>query len=380
MNLFSPFIKGFRYLRKRILNLFGVFSRNVAIDLGTANTLVYVPGLGIVLDEPSVVAIKTAGETRKIAAVGIQAKTMVGRTPMNMSVIRPLKDGVIADFEIAGEMVTYFIRKVQKNRHFLEPQVVICVPFGATPVERRTIKDSARNAGAKQVYLVEEPMAAAIGAGLDVTEAQGHMVVDIGGGTTEVAVISLGGIVNAQSCRVGGDKMDEAIINYVKKNFNILIGDTTSEEIKKTIGAAVYLGNMYSGGQKSLDDEEDNNSQGNSDSPDQMKIRGLDMVLGVPKEITIHARDIADSLKDAVDSIITSIKEVLEHTPAQLAADLVLNGITLTGGGALLRNLAYVVEKHTHLKTYLADNPQNCVVLGCGKILEELESLKKVVS
>lgn len=338
--------------------LLGYFSADMSIDLGTANTLVYVKGKGIVLNEPSVVATAVVKGKRQVLAVGEEAKLMVGRTPGNIQAIRPLRDGVIADFEVAEEMIKYFIQKVHNRRNFASPQVVICVPSGSTAVERRAIQDSAESAGARQVYLIEEPMAAAIGAGLPVTEPTGSMVVDIGGGTTEVAVISLGGIVYAQSVRVGGDKMDDAIIAYIKKNNNLLIGEASAERIKKEIGSAVMT----------------ENGSGRS-----LNIKGRDLMNGVPKEITISELQIVESLSDPILAIVEGVKQALEKTPPELSADIVERGIVLTGGGALLNNLDVVLKKTTGLPVSIAEDPLSCVALGTGKALEHMTALKNVL-
>ncbi len=331
----------------------------MAIDLGTANTLVYVKGRGIVLNEPSVVAIAEVKGKKQVLAVGEEAKQMLGRTPGNIRAIRPLRDGVIADFEVAEEMIKYFIRKVHNRRSFAAPVVVVCVPSGSTAVERRAIQDSAENAGARKVYLIEEPMAAAIGAGLPVTEPTGSMVVDIGGGTTEVAVLSLGGIVYSRSVRVGGDKMDEAIIAYIRRNHNLLVGEGSAARIKEDIGSACP--------------PEDIEGQ-------TMEIKGRDLMNGVPKELIISERQIAESLAEPVGAIIEAVKVALEHTAPELAADIVDKGIVLTGGGALLGNMDFVLRHATGLPVSIADDPLSCVVLGTGRALEEMKRLKDVLS
>ncbi len=338
--------------------LLGLFSADLAIDLGTANTLVYMKGRGIVLNEPSVVAIATMKGRKQILAVGLEAKEMVGRTPGNIEAIRPLRDGVIADFEVAEEMIKHFIRKVNNRRGFASPQVIICVPSGSTAVERRAIQEAAESAGARRVHLIEEPMAAAIGAGLPVTEPTGSMVVDIGGGTTEVAILSLGGIVYARSIRVGGNKMDEAIINYVRRNHSLLIGEATAENIKKRIGSACL--------------PEDGNGE-------VMEIKGRDLMNGVPKEIVISQRQIAESLAEPVNAIIEAVKVALEHTAPELSADIVDKGIVLTGGGSLLGNLDFVLRHSTGLPVSQADEPLNCVALGTGRCLEDMKGLKHVL-
>ena len=338
--------------------LFGFLSADMAIDLGTANTLVYVKERGIVLNEPSVVAISMAAGKKQILAVGNEAKQMLGRTPGNIVAIRPLRDGVIADFEVTEAMIKHFIRKVHNRRSFVSPKMVICVPSGSTAVERRAIQESAESAGASQVELIEEPMAAAIGAGLPVTEPTGSMVVDIGGGTTEVAVISLGGIVYARSVRVGGDKMDEAIIAYIRRVHNLLIGESTAERIKKEVGSACPPGD----------------GEGR-----QMEIKGRDLMNGVPKEIVITERQVAESLSEPVGQIVEAVKVALEHTAPELAADIVEKGIVLTGGGALLANLDFVLRHATGLAVAIADDPLSCVALGTGHALQEMKTLKSVL-
>jgi len=339
--------------------LFGLLSADMAIDLGTANTLVYVKGHGIVLNEPSVVAIAETKGKKHVVAVGEEAKQMLGRTPGNIQAIRPLRDGVIADFEVAEEMIKHFIRKVHNRRSFASPQVIVCVPSGSTAVERRAIQDSAESAGARRVYLIEEPMAAAIGAGLPVTEPTGSMVVDIGGGTTEVAVLSLGGIVYARSVRIGGDKMDEAIIAYIRRNHNLLVGESSAERIKEDIGSACP--------------PEDGDGA-------TMEIRGRDLMNGVPKELLLTERQIAESLAEPVGAIIESVKVALEHTAPELAADIVDKGIVLTGGGALLGNMDVVIRNATGLPVSIANDPLTCVVLGTGRALEEMKTLRHVLS
>lgn len=342
-----------------ISRLLGMLSADMAIDLGTANTLVYVKSRGIVLNEPSVVAIADSKGKKQVCAVGDEAKMMLGRTPGNIQAIRPLRDGVIADFEVAEEMIKHFIRKVHNRRSFARPQVIICVPSGSTAVERRAIQESAESAGARRVYLIEEPMAAAIGAGLPVTEPTGSMVVDVGGGTTEVAVLSLGGIVYSRSVRVGGDKMDEAIIAYIRRNNNLLVGEGSAERIKKQIGTACP--------------PED--GEGST-----MEIKGRDLMNGVPKELVISERHISESLAEPVGAIVESVKVALEHTAPELAADIVDKGIVLTGGGALLGNLDYVLRASTGLPVSIADDPLSCVALGTGRCLEELSIMKSVLT
>ena len=340
-------------------DLLGLLSADLAIDLGTANTLVYVKGKGIVLNEPSVVAISDVDGQREVMAVGEDAKVMLGRTPANITAVRPLRDGVIADFEVAEEMIKHFIRKVHKRRSFVSPQIVVCVPSGATAVERRAIQESAYAAGARNVFLIEEPMAAALGAKLPVNEPKGSLVVDIGGGTTEVAVLSLGGIVYSRSIRVGGDKMDEAIVNFVRRNHSLLLGDASAERIKQAVGAAVYSAN---GHEVAID------------------IRGRDIVRGVPKEITVGQAAIAEALAEPVSHIVDAVISALESTPPELAADIVDHGITLTGGGALLSNLDVVLRKATGLPVTVADDALICVAQGTGMALENMKTMKNVLS
>lgn len=337
--------------------ILGIFSSDMAIDLGTANTLVYVKGRGIVLNEPSVVAIKSEGGRDRVLAVGDEAKLMLGRTPSGIQAIRPLRDGVIADFHVAEQMIKHFIMKVH-NRSFASPQVVVCVPSGSTAVERKAIQESAEQAGARKVYLIDEPMAAAIGAGLPVTEPQGSMVVDIGGGTTEVAVLSLSGIVYATSVRVGGDKMDEAIIGYIRRNHNLLIGESTAERIKKEIGTALV--------------PEDGIGQ-------TMTIKGRDLMNGVPKELEVNQAQVAEALSEPVSAIIEGVKVALEQTAPELAADIVDRGIVMTGGGALLQDLDKVIRKATGLPVSTAEEALTCVALGTGRALED-ESLRLVLT
>ncbi len=337
--------------------LLGMLSADMAIDLGTANTLVYVKGRGIVLNEPSVVAIAEVKGKKQVLAVGDEAKMMLGRTPGNIQAIRPLRDGVIADFEVAEEMIKHFIRKVHNRRSFASPQVIVCVPSGSTAVERRAIQESAESAGARRVFLIEEPMAAAIGAGLPVTEPTGSMVVDIGGGTTEVAVLSLGGIVYSRSVRVGGDKLDESIVQYMKRKYNLLIGERTAEAVK------IGIGNVYAADDEVLT----------------MEVKGRDLMNGVPKELIISERQISESLAEPVGAIVEAVKVALEHTAPELAADIVDKGIVLTGGGALLGNMDYVLRASTGLPVSIADDPLSCVALGTGRCLEEMKVLKNVL-
>jgi rod shape-determining protein MreB len=340
--------------------LLGLMSADMAIDLGTANTLVYVRGRGIVLAEPSVVAIADVRGKKQVLAVGEEAKQMLGRTPGNIQAIRPMRDGVIADFEVAEEMIKHFIRKVHNRRGFASPIIIVCVPSGSTAVERRAIQESAESAGARRVLLIEEPMAAAIGAGLPVTEPSGSMIVDIGGGTTEVAVISLGGIVYARSVRVGGDKMDEAIISYIRRHFNLLIGESSAERIKMEVGAARVPDNGEDGPCK--------------------EVKGRDLINGVPREIMVSQAQISESLAEPVFQIVEAVKVALENTPPELAADIVDKGIVLTGGGALLYRLDEVLREATGLPVVVAEDALSCVVLGTGRALEELKRLRNVLT
>ena len=337
--------------------LFSMFSKDMAIDLGTANTLVYVKGEGVVLNEPSVVAtVENQGRTQ-VLAVGNEAKQMLGRTPGKIQAIRPMKDGVIADFEVAEQMIKSFIKKVHSGRTLSNPQIVICVPTGATNVERRAIRESAGAAGARRVFLIEEPVAAAIGAGLPVAEPTGSMIVDIGGGTTEVAVLSLGGVVHATSVKSAGDKFDEAIIEYMRSAHKLAIGETTAERMKKEIGSA------------SPPEDGDGKS---------MNVKGRDLITGLPKELSISQRQIAEALAEPVAQIIDTIKRALEQTPAELSADIVERGIMMTGGGSLLGNLDKVLRRATSLPVSIAEDPLLCVVMGTGKALEEKSKLSDV--
>lgn len=333
----------------------GFLSTDMAMDLGTANTLVYVRNKGIVLNEPSVVAIINNNSKTEVLAVGNEAKLMLGRTPSHIRAIRPLKDGVIADFEVAEQMIKYFIKKVHNRSILTSPKIVICVPYGATAVERRAIQEAAETAGAREVFLIEEPKAAAIGAGLPINEPQGSIVVDIGGGTTEVAVVSLGGIVHASSLRVGGDKMDNEIILYIRKNFNLLIGEATAERIKNEIGSAICT----------------------PESKDiRVSIKGRSLIDGNPKDMEISQKQIAEALMEPVATIANGVKDALEKTPPELVADIIDAGITLTGGGALLPNLCEVIQHISGVNVKVADNPLDCVVLGTGKALQDSRLLK----
>jgi rod shape-determining protein MreB len=337
--------------------VYGLFSNDLAIDLGTATTLIYVKGRGIVSCEPSVVAVQTdARGTRRVLGVGSAAKEMLGRTPGNIQAIRPLRDGVIADFEITEAMLSYFIKRATNNRSTLvKPRIIICVPFGITEVEKRAVKESAEGAGAREVFLIEEPMAAAIGAGLPVTEPSGNMVVDIGGGTTEVAVISLSGIVYSQSVRVGGDKMDEAIVAYLKRKYNLLVGEQTAERVK------CQIGNAYSG-----------------EEIETMEVKGRDLVAGVPKTIVVNSDEIRDALSEPINTIVEAVMGALERTPPELSADIVDKGIVLTGGGSQLKNLDVLLREETGLPVMLSDDPVSAVVLGSGKALDQIELLREV--
>lgn len=339
--------------------VWGLLSSDLAIDLGTANTLVYAKGRGVVLSEPSVVALGLAQGKKQVLAVGEEAKLMLGRTPGNIQAIRPLRDGVIADFEVAEEMIKHFIRKVHNRRGFVSPRIVICVPSGSTAVERRAIQESAEGAGAREVFLIEEPMAAAIGAGMPVLDPTGCMVVDIGGGTTEVAVLSLGGIVCAFSVRVGGDKMDEAIMNYIRRMHNLLIGEATAERIKQNIGAACLSKDSHN---------------------IRMSIKGRSLSTGVPHEIEISQAQVAESLFEVVAAIADGVKNALENTAPELSADIVDRGIVMTGGGSLLSGLSDVVHQATGVPVMVSDRALHCVVLGTGKILEEQQLFKGVLA
>lgn len=336
------------------MNLFGSMSRDMGIDLGTANTLVHVKGKGIVLSEPSVVAIQR--DTGEVLAVGEEAKLMIGRTPGNIVAIRPLKDGVIADFDVTQAMLKYFIRKAIGNKSFIRPRVVVGVPSGVTEVEKRAVIDATIQAGAREAYLIEEPMAAAIGAGLPVHEPTGNMVVDIGGGTTEVAVISLGGIVTSRSIRIGGDEMDEAIIQYIKRTYNLMIGERTAEEVKMSIGSAIA---------PAVDET--------------MEIRGRDLVTGLPKTLTIRAHEVQRALSEPIWGIIEAVKVTLEKTPPELASDIMDRGIVMTGGGSLLRGLDTLLNKETGMPVHISEDALSCVAQGTGRALDSIELLKRVL-
>ena len=331
-----------------------MFSKDIGIDLGTANTLVYLRGKGIIMREPSVVAVDTKND--EVRSVGHEAKAVIGRTPGSIMAVRPLKDGVIADFDITANMLARFIKKVCGNSMFFRPRVVICIPSGVTEVERRAVKEAALKAGARQVSVIEEPMAAAIGAGLPISEPSGSMVVDIGGGTSEVAVISLGGIVAARSVRVGGDEFDQAIIAYIKRKYNLLIGERTAEQIKIEIGSAYEL-------------EEEK----------EMEIKGRNLVDGLPKNITVHSEEIRDALAESLQKVVDAIKETLERTPPELSADIIDHGIMLTGGGALLRGLDELVHRETGIDVHVAETPLDCVAAGTGAVLDHIDLLGDVL-
>ena len=337
-------------------SILGRFSSDLAIDLGTANTLVYVKGKGIVLREPSVVAVRKDAKANRVVAVGRDAKNMLGRTPGNIVAIRPMKDGVIADFEVTEAMLRYFIRKIHDRRTLIRPRINISVPSGITQVEKRAVRESAESAGAREVYLIEEPMAAAIGAGLPITEPIANMIVDMGGGTTEVAVISLAGIVYSKSVRVAGDKMDSAILQYIKRKFNLLIGEHSAEKIKIELGDVIP-----------------------EEPYKEMEIKGRDLVSGVPKTITINSSEVRSAITEQIDTIVDTVKSVLEQTPPELAADIVDKGIVLTGGVALLKNLDKLLRDETNLPIIIADDPLSSVVLGAGMSLDNLDILKEVM-
>ncbi len=337
----------------RIRSLFGYFSNDLAIDLGTANTLVYARGRGIVVDEPSIVAINK--KTNKVCAVGHEAKKMLGRTPGNIVAIKPMKDGVIADFDVTEEMLKYFIRKAHNRNHLLSPRIVICIPSEITQVEKRAVRESALRAKASEVFLVEEAMAAAIGAGLTITEPSGNMIVDIGGGTTDIAVISLSGIVYSRSVRVAGNEMDESIIQYIKRKHNLLIGERTAEQVKHNIGSAAPL-----------------------EKPTTMEIKGRDLIEGIPKTIEVTNDEMREALADSIATIVNALRVALERTPPELSADIMDKGIVLTGGGALLKNLDLRIKSETGLPVFLAEDPLSSVVLGTGEMLKEMSLLRQI--
>jgi len=341
-----------------MLNRFlGLISRDLAIDLGTANTLVFARGEGVVCSEPSVVAVRSGVRgAQKVLAVGREAKEMLGRTPTTIQAIRPIRDGVIADFEVTEAMLRYFIRKAHDRQSFVRPRIIVAVPSNITPVEKRAVRESAESAGAREVYLIEEPVASAIGAGLPVTEPSGNMIVDIGGGTTEVAVISLGGIVQSRSVRVAGDKIDEAIASHIKKKYNLLIGEQTAEQVKVEIGSAFP-----------------------DDDPREMEVKGRDLIDGVPKTILVNADEVREALAEPLAAMVEAVALTLEKAPPELSADIVDRGIVLAGGGALLRNLPALLREKTGLPVILAEHPMHCVVLGAGRALEELETFREVL-
>jgi rod shape-determining protein MreB len=343
-------------MKKIFSKLSEIWSTDMAIDLGTANTLVVLKGKGVVLNEPSVVAVVDEKGKKSVIAVGDEAKTMLGRTPGNIQAIRPLKNGVIADFIVTEEMIKHFIKKVHNKKSFANPRILICVPTGSTPVERKAIQDSALAAGARRVQLIEEPIAAAIGANLPIQEATGSMVVDIGGGTTEIAVMSLGGVVYSNSMRIAGDSMDQALIHYMRKKFNLLIGDASAEKLKKEIGTALATSNNT------------------------YQVKGRDIRSGTPKEISLREEDTAEALNQTLSQIMAGIKDALENTPPELSADLVDMGLTLTGGGALLKNMDKFIAKETGLPVQIADDPLACVAIGTGKALEQEEIFSTILS
>ena len=343
-------------MKKWFSKLSEIWSTDMAIDLGTANTLVVLKGKGVVLNEPSVVAVVDEKGKKSVIAVGDEAKTMLGRTPGNIQAIRPLKNGVIADFIVTEEMIKHFIKKVHNKKSFANPRILICVPTGSTPVERKAIQDSALAAGARRVQLIEEPIAAAIGANLPIQEATGSMVVDIGGGTTEIAVMSLGGVVYSNSMRIAGDSMDQALIHYMRKKFNLLIGDASAEKLKKEIGTALATSNNT------------------------YQVKGRDIRSGTPKEISLKEEDTAEALNQTLSQIMAGIKDALENTPPELSADLVDMGLTLTGGGALLKNMDKFIAKETGLPVQIADDPLACVAIGTGKALEQEEIFSTILS
>lgn len=336
--------------------IIGMFSNDLAIDLGTANTLIYAKGRGIIASEPSVVAVRRdARGQKKVLAVGKEAKDMLGKTPGSIEAIRPMKDGVIADFEVTERMLRYFIRKAHNRKSLIRPRIIVGIPSGITEVEKRAVRESAESAGAREVYLIEEPMAAAIGAGLPVTEPSGNMIVDIGGGTTEVAVISLAGIVYAQSVRVAGDKLDETIVQFIKRNYNLLIGERTSELIKMNIGNAYPDAEIKT-----------------------MEIKGRDLVTGIPRHLVVSSDEIREAMSETIYKIIDAIKTTLERTPPELAGDIVDKGIMLAGGGALIKGLDKLIHEETKLPVMIAEDPLSCVALGAGKALDEIDVLREV--
>jgi rod shape-determining protein MreB and related proteins len=338
--------------------LYGLFSNDLAIDLGTATTLIYEKGRGIVCDEPSVVAVQTDSRgVKKVLAVGHEAKEMLGRTPGHIEAVRPLRDGVIADYQVTEAMINYFIKKVHRRKTLVKPRVVICVPFGITGVEKRAVRESTEAAGAREVFIIEEPMAAAIGAGLPVTEPSASMVVDIGGGTTEVAVISLAGIVYSHSARVAGDKMDDATIAYLKRKYNLAIGEQTAEKIK------IRIGNAYP-----------------SEDVEYMEVKGRDLVAGVPRTVEISSDEIRDALSEPINVIVQAVMKALESTPPELSADIIDKGIVLTGGGAQLKNLDVLIREETGLPVMVSDNPVSAVVMGSGKALDNLDLLREITT
>ena len=337
-------------------SILGIFSNDLAIDLGTANTLIYQRGHGVVCNEPSVVAVQNESGKRKVVAVGLEAKSMLGRTPDSNTANRPMREGVIADFEITEEMLRRLIRKVHNRRALVRPRIIICVPHGVTEVEKRAVRESAESAGAREVYMIEEPMAAAIGAGLPITEACGSMILDIGGGTSEIAVISLKGIVFSHSIRVGGDKMDEAIANYLKRRHNVLVGERTAEQIKISVGSALPSGESLS-----------------------IEVKGRDLVMGVPRTIRVTEEEVRDALSEPVNQILEIVRLALEKTPPELSSDIVDRGITMSGGGALLRSLDKLISQETGLPVVLVDDPISAVVLGSGAVLDQLELLRDVI-
>jgi rod shape-determining protein MreB len=343
-------------MKKWFSKLSEIWSTDMAIDLGTANTLVVLKGKGVVLNEPSVVAVVDEKGKKSVIAIGDEAKTMLGRTPGNIQAIRPLKNGVIADFIVTEEMIKHFIKKVHNKKSFANPRILICVPTGSTPVERKAIQDAALAAGARRVQLIEEPIAAAIGANLPIQEATGSMVVDIGGGTTEIAVMSLGGVVYSNSMRIAGDSMDQALIHYMRKKFNLLIGDATAEKLKKEIGTALATSNNT------------------------YQVKGRDIRSGTPKEISLKEEDTAEALAQTLSEIMAGIKDALENTPPELSADLVDMGLTLTGGGALLKNMDKFIAKETGLPVQIADDPLACVAIGTGKALEQEEIFSTILT